>query len=67
MWLPIYGYEGIYEISDFGEVKSLNYNHTGKEKILAKKRHRSGYDTVVLCKTQKRKISLYIFLSHKRL
>lgn len=64
MWLPIYGYEGIYEISDFGEVKSLNYNHTGKEKILAKKRHRSGYDTVVLCKNaEKKNKSIHILVA----
>nr|DAU21455.1 MAG TPA: NUMOD4 motif protein [Caudoviricetes sp.] len=25
MWLPVCGYEGLYEVSDCGEVKSLNY------------------------------------------
>lgn len=64
MWLPIYGYEVIYEISDFGEVKSLNYNHTGKEKILAKKLHRSGYDTVMLCKNaEKKNKSIHILVA----
>ena len=36
MWLPIYGYEGIYEISDFGEVKSLNYKPYRKRKDFGK-------------------------------
>ena len=35
-WKDIEGYEGIYQVSDRGRVKSLNYNHTGKEKILNK-------------------------------
>lgn len=34
IWLPISGYEGIYEISNFGRVKSLNYLHTGTERIM---------------------------------
>ena len=31
-WRPIEGYEGLYEVSDWGNVKSLNYNKTKKEK-----------------------------------
>ena len=34
IWLPISGYEGIYEISNFGRVKSLNYLRTGTERIM---------------------------------
>lgn len=34
-WRPIFGYEGLYEVSNLGRVKSLNYNKTGKEKILS--------------------------------
>lgn len=48
-WLPVSGYEGLYEVSDCGNVKSLNYNHTGKSKVLALKSHKSGYKTVMLC------------------
>jgi len=33
-WKPIINYEGLYEISNYGIVKSLNYNRTGKEQIL---------------------------------
>jgi hypothetical protein len=49
IWKSILGYEKLYEISNLGNVKSLNYNHTGKPKILALKHHKSGYLTVMLC------------------
>lgn len=29
-WAPISGYEGIYEVSDDGEVRSLDRSYTGK-------------------------------------
>lgn len=35
IWKPVPGYEGRYEISNLGRVKSLNYLHnTGREQIL---------------------------------
>ena len=34
IWKPIQGYEGRYEISNYGRVKSLNYRKKGIEKIL---------------------------------
>ena len=34
VWKDIEGYEGKYQVSDSGRVKSLNYLHTKKEKIL---------------------------------
>lgn len=30
-WAPISGYEGIYEVSDDGEVRSLDRSYTGKD------------------------------------
>lgn len=36
-----------------GNVKSLNYNHTGKEKILVKKINRRGYEYVCFYKMNK--------------
>ncbi|MBQ1581316.1 MAG: HNH endonuclease [Prevotella sp.] len=33
-WKPVAGYEGLYEVSNLGRVKSLNYHHTGKEGLL---------------------------------
>jgi hypothetical protein len=35
-WKDIPGYEGLYQVSNMGNVKSLNYNHTGKEGLLNK-------------------------------
>lgn len=41
LWKDIEGYEGLYQISNFGNVKSLNYRRTGREKILQPLYHRS--------------------------
>ena len=49
-WKAIAGYEGLYEVSDLGRVKSLNYNHTGKENILKPFNNSKGYLRVRLCK-----------------
>ena len=46
-WKAIAGYEGLYEISDQGRVKSLKY---GKEKILKPGKNTCGYLQVNLCK-----------------
>lgn len=48
-WKNIPGYEN-YQISSFGRVKSLNYNRTGKEKLLKLKLSSKGYYYVPLCK-----------------
>lgn len=34
VWKPVVGYEGLYEVSDQGRVRSLNYRRTGKVQIL---------------------------------
>lgn len=52
MWKPISGYEGLYEVSNFGRVKSLKF---GKEKILTPGNYK-GYLSVQLCKDGKRKM-----------
>ena len=49
-WKAIAGFEDLYEVSDLGRVKSLNYNHTGKEKILKPGKTHGGYLMVNLCK-----------------
>lgn len=54
-WKPVVGYEGLYEVSNWGRVKSMNYNHTGKEKILKPGTYKSGYLYVVLWKNNKQK------------
>jgi hypothetical protein len=56
MWKDIEGYEGYYQISDIGEVKSLPKEHRyglKTEKILKPKGDKDGYYRVSLCKNGK--------------
>lgn len=53
----IKGYEGLYQVSNLGRVKSLNYNHSKKEKIL-KNSQCGDYYTVQLYKNGKGKTRL---------
>ena len=50
VWLPIEGYQGLYEVSNIGRVKSLNYRHTGNEKVLQPMSNGKGYWQVGLYK-----------------
>ena len=52
-WRDIKGYKGLYQISNIGNVKSLNYNHTGKEGIMKPQDNGDGYLFVQLCKDGK--------------
>jgi hypothetical protein len=54
IWKAIINYEGLYEVSNWGRVKSLNYNHTGKEGILKPGATTDGYLFVALCKNGER-------------
>ena len=49
-------YEGIYQISNLGNVKSLNYNKTGKEKLLKPTKNVFGYLYVNLFKDKRHKM-----------
>lgn len=53
IWKDIPGYIELYQTSNFGRVKSLNYNHTGKTKILKPVKSKKGYLTVQLYKDGK--------------
>lgn len=53
IWRDVKGYENKYLVSNFGRVKSLNYNNTGKEKLLKLKINRYGYNEVKLSKNNK--------------
>lgn len=57
-WKTVKGYEGLYEVSNLGNVKSLNYRHTGRERILKPGKVGGGYLQVQLCKNGKRKMLL---------
>lgn len=55
VWKDIPNYEGLYQVSSWGRVKSLNYNHTGKERILKPQKNTFEYLHISLCKDSKRK------------
>lgn len=68
-WVDIKGYEGIYQVSDLGNVRSidrLNYNkgnnsyHKTKGVIRKKVTHKNGYDQVMLANN-----GLKLFLVHR--
>lgn len=49
-WLPIKGYEGLYEISSYGRVRSLNYRNKGVRKVLSCNARQGYYIKVSLVK-----------------
>lgn len=55
IWRPVVGYEGKYEVSNMGRVKSLNYCRTGKTKLLSLISTKCGYVFVGLNKNDKGK------------
>ena len=55
VYKQIIGYEGLYEVSNLGNVKSLNYLHTGQEKLLSPAFDKDGYLLVVLSKNGEKK------------
>ena len=67
-WKDIKGYEGSYQVSDLGRVKSIKFN---KEKILSQTSLTNGYLKVSLCKDGKAKtktvhsLVAQSFLNHK--
>ncbi len=64
IWVPVFGYEGLYEVSNKGRVKSLkkfhpNSGRTGRwypERILSLGTDKNGYKTICLCKDGVRKL-----------
>ena len=58
IWKDIKGYEELYQISNYGNVKSLNYRRSGKEKILKPSKNNDGYLFVVLHKNNIRNYCL---------
>lgn len=55
IWRDIEGYEGLYQVSNLGRVKSLGNDKTKKEKILSQYENKNGYLYVNLCKDGKMK------------
>lgn len=59
IWKNINGYES-YLVSNFGNVKSLNYNKTKKEKLLKQERCKGGYFRVSLFNSIKKKKRFFV-------
>lgn len=58
IWKDIDGYEGLYEVSNLGKVKSLGNEFSRKEKILKQGKKKNGYLYVILWKEGKYKTCL---------
>lgn len=57
-WKDIDDYEGLYQISSLGRVKSTQYYNGTYERIMKPYIHKNGYLVVSLCKCKKKKIYL---------
>ena len=55
IWRDIKDYEGLYQVSNWGRVKSLNYRNTGKAEVMSPGKHTNGYLQVCLSKDGKTK------------
>ena len=65
-WVDVVEYEGLYQVNGRGDVKSLNYNGTGREKILRPSTLKNGYLQVMLYnngKTEQLKVHRIIYES----
>lgn len=51
-WRDIAGYEGMYQVSDLGRVRSLKY---GKVRVMSEKKDKNGYLSVMLSKNNNQK------------
>lgn len=60
IWADIAGYEGKYQISSAGRVRSLDYRHTGRAKLMTPQDNGHGYLNIGLRDGTKRKDYRYI-------
>lgn len=51
-WKDVIWYEWLYQVSDLGNIKSLNYNHTWKERLLSKCKWSRWYIIIGLFKNK---------------
>ena len=60
IWVDIKDFEGLYQVSNYGRAKSLNYKHTGREKILKLTKLKSGHLCVNLGRTNLKLIHILV-------
>lgn len=56
-WIDVAGYDGMYQVSDLGRVRS---KYSGEWKVLSASNNNSGYLQVQLSKDGKKSTSLFI-------
>lgn len=62
LWKDVRDYQGLYQVSNLGRVKSLNYRRTGKELIMTPVKNNCGY---MLIKLFKKGCKLKTYTVHK--
>ena len=55
IYRDIKDYEGLYQVSNFGNVMSLNYRKTGRAELLKTYKNKKGYLLICLSKNKKQK------------
>lgn len=58
IWKSVVGYEGKYQVSNKGRVRSLNYHREKRIKIMKSRIMDSGYEDIRLCENGKNKAHL---------
>ena len=60
IWKDIEGYEGLYQISNQGRIKALNFARSGKEGIVKQQLNEQGYNVVYLSSNnEKRRFAVH--------
>ena len=52
-WRDVVGYEGLYRVSEYGDIMSLSYKQTGEKRLLKPRKNKDGYMFVRLSKNGK--------------
>lgn len=60
IWADIKGYEGLYQVSTYGRVRSINYRHSGCTKFLKQIKNKFGYFRVMLYKDGVKRRLFYV-------
>jgi len=55
-WRAVVGYEGLYEVSNFGRIKSFNKNGNNKNSIRIQRANQFGYLVLTISKDNKKKL-----------
>ena len=50
IWKDVFGYEGTYQVSNLGNIKTFNWKNTGKERVMRPAVDGSGYLRTMLAK-----------------